>query len=452
MIDLAFEALEPHPRICVIGVGGAGGNAIANMIRNDLRDIDFVVANTDAQALRASPAGRIIQLGVKTTDGLGAGANAAIGRAAAEESLAEIEKVLEGKHMCFIAAGLGGGTGTGAAPIIAKVARDKGILTVGIVTKPFTFEGVRRRRIAELGLEELERHVDTLIVIPNQNLFRIANAQTTFKAAFEMADQILHQGVRSLTDLMIAPGHVNLDFADIRTIMLNMGRAVMGTGEASGDDRAIRAAEAAMSNPLLDDAMHGARGLIISISGGDDLRLMEVDEVASHIKDLVHPDADIIWGSTSSADLDGKIRVSVVATGINAEADSLVEPAPAAPTMSAIFEHAAEIRSASKILAEPVTEHGTPPSPEASPPLSIALAEEEAPPASSLAQIPLLALGINEAPKGEMEELLLTPDIAAPSITPLHRPEVIKIQRRKRPGPSLFERMVTAARETVTHA
>ncbi|HEX2803620.1 MAG TPA: cell division protein FtsZ, partial [Sphingomicrobium sp.] len=290
--------------------------------------VDFVVANTDAQALNTSSADRRIQLGLKITQGLGAGSRPEIGRAAAEESLDEIQQALEGAHMCFLAAGMGGGTGTGAAPVIAKAARDKGILTVGVVTKPFAFEGSRRTRSADAGIEELQQHVDTLIVIPNQNLFRLANSDTTFKEAFEMADEVLQQGVRGITDLMVMPGLINLDFADVRSVMGEMGKAMMGTGEASGDNRAIEAAEKAISNPLLDGvSMKGAKGVIISITGGEDMRLMEVDEAASHIKELVDPDANIIWGSAFNDGLDGKIRVSVVATGIEAEGAVQAQPA-----------------------------------------------------------------------------------------------------------------------------
>jgi len=321
------EVDELRPRISVIGVGGAGGNAIANMMRADVQGVDFVVANTDAQALNASDADRRIQLGLKITQGLGAGSRPEIGRAAAEETIDEIIQSLEGAHMCFIAAGMGGGTGTGAAPVIAKAARDKGILTVGVVTKPFAFEGARRSRSADSGIQELQQHVDTLIVIPNQNLFRLANSETTFKEAFEMADEVLQQGVRGITDLMVMPGLINLDFADVRSVMSEMGKAMMGTGEADGDNRAIEAAEKAISNPLLDGvSMKGAKGVIISITGGEDMRLMEVDEAASHIKELVDPDANIIWGSAFNNDLGGKIRVSVVATGIEAEASA--QPAP----------------------------------------------------------------------------------------------------------------------------
>jgi cell division protein FtsZ len=322
------EVDELKPRISVIGVGGAGGNAIANMIASDVQGVDFVVANTDAQALNASPAERRIQLGLKITQGLGAGSRPEIGRAAAEETIDQIDRSLEGSHMCFIAAGMGGGTGTGAAPVIAKVAREKGILTVGVVTKPFSFEGSRRMKSADAGIAELQKHVDTLIVIPNQNLFLIANPNTTFKEAFQMADQVLQQGVRGITDLMVMPGLINLDFADVRSVMGEMGKAMMGTGEASGDNRAIEAAEKAIANPLLDGvSMKGAKGVIVSIVGGEDMRLMEVDEAANHIKELVDPDANIIWGSAFNNDLEGKIRVSVVATGIEAEVGEKPEPA-----------------------------------------------------------------------------------------------------------------------------
>ena len=325
---LPAEVDELRPRISVIGVGGAGGNAIANMIASGVQGVDFIVANTDAQALNTSAAERRIQLGLKITQGLGAGSRPEIGKAAAEETIIDVEKALEGAHMCFIAAGMGGGTGTGAAPVIAKAARDKGILTVGVVTKPFAFEGSRRSKSAEAGIAELQKHVDTLIVIPNQNLFLIANPSTTFKEAFQMADEVLQQGVRGITDLMIMPGLINLDFADVRSVMGEMGKAMMGTGEASGDNRAIDAAEKAIANPLLDGvSLKGAKGVIVSIVGGEDMRLMEVDEAASHIKELVDPDANIIWGSAFNNALEGKIRVSVVATGIEAEAATAPEAA-----------------------------------------------------------------------------------------------------------------------------
>ena len=313
---------ELRPRIAVIGVGGAGGNAIANMINAKIQGVEFVVVNTDAQALNSSIAEHKIQLGPDITQGLGAGARPEVGRAAAEETLAEIDRALEGVHMCFVAAGMGGGTGTGAAPVIAEAARKKGVLTVGVVTKPFLFEGTRRMRAADAGIEELQRHVDTLIVIPNQNLFLIAKAETTFKEAFGLADEVLQQGVRSITDLMVMPGLINLDFADVRSVMGEMGKAMMGTGEGEGPNRALEAAERAIANPLLDGvSMQGAKGVIISIIGGDDMKLLEVDEAANHIRELVDPDANIIWGSAFDPNLDGKIRVSVVATGIEQAAD-----------------------------------------------------------------------------------------------------------------------------------
>ena len=308
---------ELRPRITVIGVGGAGGNAIANMIQAEIEGVDFIVANTDAQALNSSVAENRIQLGPEITQGLGAGSRPEVGRAAAEETIAEVERALEGVNMCFIAAGMGGGTGTGAAPVIAEAARRTGVLTVGVVTKPFMFEGTRRMRSAEAGIEELQKHVDTLIVIPNQNLFLVAKAETTFKEAFGLADEVLQQGVRSITDLMVMPGLINLDFADVRSVMGEMGKAMMGTGEGEGENRALDAAERAIANPLLDGvSMQGAKGVIISIIGGDDMKLLEVDEAANHIRELVDPDANIIWGSAFNPDLQGKIRVSVVATGI----------------------------------------------------------------------------------------------------------------------------------------
>lgn len=317
-INIGPPAIEElRPRILVIGVGGAGGNAIANMIQAGIEGVDFVVANTDAQALNNSIAETRIQLGPDITQGLGAGARPEVGRAAAEETLEDLERLLDGVHMVFIAAGMGGGTGTGAAPIIAQAARDKGVLTVGVVSKPFMFEGTRRMRSAESGIEELQKVVDTLIVIPNQNLFLVAKAETTFKEAFQLADEVLQQGVRSITDLMIMPGLINLDFADVRSVMGEMGKAMMGTGEGDGPNRALEAAERAIANPLLDGvSMQGAKGVIISIIGGDDMKLLEVDEAANHIRELVDPDANIIWGSAFNPDLQGKIRVSVVATGI----------------------------------------------------------------------------------------------------------------------------------------
>lgn len=317
------------PRITVFGVGGAGGNAVNNMIESRLEGVEFVVANTDAQALIQNAAQRRIQMGTALTQGLGAGSQPQIGAAAAEEALPEILDHLAGSHMAFITAGMGGGTGTGAAPVIARAAKEQGILTVGVVTKPFHFEGIRRQQTAERGIEQLAKHVDTLIVIPNQNLFRVANEKTTFAAAFAMADQVLYSGVASITELMTKEGLINLDFADVRAIMSEMGRAMMGTGEASGEKRAIEAAEAAISNPLLDDvSMRGARGLLISITGGPDLTLYEVDEAATRIREEVDPEANIILGATFDESLEGIMRVSVVATGLAAEALKGGKPQP----------------------------------------------------------------------------------------------------------------------------
>ena len=321
------------PTITVFGVGGAGGNAVNNMIASNLQGVNFVVANTDAQALERSSCERRIQLGVNVTRGLGAGASPDVGRDAAEEVIDEIAEHMEGSNMVFITAGMGGGTGTGAAPVIARMAREQGVLTVGVVTKPFHFEGTHRMRLADYGLEELQKYVDTLIVIPNQNLFRVANERTTFADAFKMADEVLHSGVRGVTDLMIMPGLINLDFADIRAVMREMGKAMMGTGEAVGDNRAIEAAEAAISNPLLDDvSMKGARGVLINITGGMDMTLFEVDEAANRIRQEVDEDANIIFGSTFSDALDGRMRVSVVATGIEAVENSQRPPFVASGT------------------------------------------------------------------------------------------------------------------------
>ncbi|GAB4526901.1 MAG: cell division protein FtsZ [Roseibium sp.] len=321
---------ELKPRITVFGVGGAGGNAVNNMITAGLQGCDFVVANTDAQALAMNQSERLVQMGVAVTEGLGAGSQPEVGSAAAEEVIDEINDHLSGSHMVFITAGMGGGTGTGAAPVIARAAREQGILTVGVVTKPFQFEGARRMRIADSGIEELQRNVDTLIVIPNQNLFRIANAQTTFADAFAMADQVLYSGVACITDLMVKEGLINLDFADVRSVMRGMGKAMMGTGEASGEKRAQQAAEAAIANPLLDESsMKGAKGLLISITGGNDLTLFEVDEAATRIREEVDADANIILGATFDETLDGIIRVSVVATGIDREEGLAAAPFPA---------------------------------------------------------------------------------------------------------------------------
>lgn len=323
------KAVELKPRIVVIGVGGAGGNAVNNMIASGLDGVEFVVANTDAQALALSRADRRVQMGGGVTQGLGAGMRPEIGEESAEDSLTEIMEHLDGCHMLFVAAGMGGGTGTGAAPVIARAARERGILTVGIVTKPFMFEGSRRMKLAEQGIENLYASVDTMITIPNQNLFRVATENTTMSDAFAMADEVLHSGVRGVTDLMVVPGLINLDFNDVRTVMDEMGKAMMGTGEATGERRAVEAAEAAINNPLLDDvSLKGAKGVLINITGGRDLTLYEVDEAASLIREQVDEDANIIVGSALDDDLDGIIRVSVVATGVDSEARAEAPPAP----------------------------------------------------------------------------------------------------------------------------
>ncbi len=325
------DITELKPRITVFGVGGGGGNAVNNMIAGGLEGVEFIVANTDAQALTMSKAERVVQMGIDVTEGLGAGSQPEVGRAAAEECLTELTDHLNGTHMAFVTAGMGGGTGTGAAPVVARAAREMGILTVGVVTKPFHFEGQRRMRIADAGIIELQKNVDTLIVIPNQNLFRIANDKTTFADAFGMADQVLYSGVACITDLMVKEGLINLDFADVRSVMNEMGKAMMGTGESSGEGRAIQAAEAAISNPLLDESsMLGAQGLLISITGGRDMTLFEVDEAATRIREEVDTDANIILGATFDEKLEGTIRVSVVATGI----DSAVEKASGSQSLN----------------------------------------------------------------------------------------------------------------------
>jgi cell division protein FtsZ len=338
MINVRVPEAETqlHPRITVIGVGGAGGNAVNNMIRSNLEGVEFLVCNTDAQALTHSAAERRIQLGLNITRGLGAGSRPDVGRASAEEALEELFSYLEGSNMVFITAGMGGGTGTGAAPVIARAAREHNILTVGVVTKPFQFEGAHRMRTAEAGIQELQQYVDTLIVIPNQNLFRIANEKTTFADAFKMADEVLHSGVRGVTDLMVMPGLINLDFADIRTVMSEMGKAMMGTGEAEGARRAIDAAEAAISNPLLDEvSLKGARAMLINITAGMDIALFEVDEAVNRVRAEVDPDANVIFGSTFDPTMEGRLRVSVVATGIDAQ--SMVQQPPVRqPTLDVI--------------------------------------------------------------------------------------------------------------------
>jgi cell division protein FtsZ len=484
---LAPEVDELRPRISVIGVGGAGGNAIANMIAAQVQGVDFIVANTDAQALNTSPAERRLQLGLKITQGLGAGSRPEIGRAAAEETIDTVEKALDGAHMCFIAAGMGGGTGTGAAPVIAKAARDRGILTVGVVTKPFSFEGSRRMKAADAGIAELQKHVDTLIVIPNQNLFLIANPSTTFKEAFAMADEVLQQGVRGITDLMVMPGLINLDFADVRSVMGEMGKAMMGTGEASGDNRAIEAAEKAIANPLLDGvSMKGAKGVIVSIVGGEDMRLMEVDEAASHIKELVDPDANIIWGSAFNNELEGKIRVSVVATGIEADAATAPEPArvfsfPTARKSDEIVRTPEPVIAPAPI-AEPVAEIASEPGMEqadaaAGEPAAaeeMMLTDEVAEETSLVLEPPVADVHAEVVAKAASEELMLDSqsmldetvesnpvppvydDVAGTSEAPPRRRWLVSEESAEEPKPvassvggaTLFERMSNIARGT----
>ena len=349
--DTSFNRLKP--RIAVIGVGGGGGNAVNNMISKNLEGVDFIVANTDAQALANSLASRKIQLGLEITKGLGAGARPETGKMAAEEAREEIEKELEGANMVFITAGMGGGTGSGAAPVVAKIAKEKGILTVGVVTKPFSFEGKKRMEIAESAVTNFTKEVDSIIVIPNQNLFRIADKNTTLADAFIMADNVLYSGVRSITDLMIMPGLINLDFADIKSIMQDKGKAIMGTGEAEGEDRARIAAEQALSNPLLDDCnMKGAKGVLINITGGNDITLMEIDEAANIIREEVDEDANIIFGSSYDNSLEGKIRVSIVVTGINGGiASARPQPKPAKEDIR-IYEETAQTLAQSEPLIE----------------------------------------------------------------------------------------------------
>ena len=370
-LSVPAPAEDLRPKIVIFGVGGAGGNAVNNMIQAKLEGVECAVANTDAQALAQSLAQRKIQLGLNITQGLGAGSRPEIGRAAAEEGTDLIIEQLDGCHMAFVTAGMGGGTGTGAAPVIAKLAREQGVLTVGVVTKPFHFEGSHRMRVADAGLDELQDAVDTLIVIPNQNLFRIANEQTTFADAFQMADEVLYAGVRGVTDLMTMPGLINLDFADIRTVMAEMGKAMMGAGEAEGDSRAVKAAESAISNPLLDDvSLKGARGVLINITGGNDMTLYEVDEAANRIREEVDPEANIIFGSTFDGGIDGKVRVSIFATGITQAGQQ-----DAAPTAT----HSTPSSTPYTLNTPPAPSAAPSPSQDADRVVALTLAEEPAP-------------------------------------------------------------------------
>jgi cell division protein FtsZ len=447
MINLSIpkDEHEMKPRITVVGVGGAGGNAVNNMIRSNLIGCEFVVCNTDAQALQQSSAPRKIQLGIGVTRGLGAGSRPDVGRAAAEEALDEILESMGASNMVFITAGMGGGTGTGGAPVIARIARESGILTVGVVTKPFHFEGTHRMRIAEAGIEELQKFVDTLIIIPNQNLFRVANERTTFADAFKMADDVLHSGVRGVTDLMVMPGLINLDFADIRTVMGEMGKAMMGTGEAEGEKRATDAAEAAISNPLLEDvSMKGAKGVLINITGGLDMTLFEVDEAANRIREEVDPEANIIFGSTFDERLEGKMRISVVATGIDAEA--LSQPRPAISLVSS-RDAAPKLREATSggymqpVLTQNVGQSSKPaPSPE--------LDNEPLPQVAEAAESAAMRSGAFITPKPA--------DAGAARPVPLTQPTVLpsaaKEAAPKPKGrvPSLIERVTGVGRARAT--
>ncbi len=487
------DQTELKPKILVLGVGGAGGNAVNNMITSELQGVEFVVANTDAQALKQNLADRRIQLGAELTEGLGAGSKPHIGAEAAEEAIEEITSHLTGVHMCFITAGMGGGTGTGAAPVVARAAKERGILTVGVVTRPFQFEGNHRMRIAEAGIEELQRYVDTLIIIPNQNLFRIANEKTTFADAFNMADEVLHSGVRGVTDLMVMPGLINLDFADVNTVMNEMGKAMMGTGEATGDNRAIDAAEAAISNPLLDDvSMKGARGVLINITGGMDLTLYELDEAANRIRSEVDPEANIIVGSTFDSEMEGTMRVSVVATGIDAlevqKANSpnvtsllkvkgeTTKPAAAASSdMGApVLPTAASINASGfgaslpggNISGQPVAQAGE----GADASANMEMGSSEALDATSASG----NLALETEPdllsemEMEMEESEILPPEAEGKDAPFKAPEAVRVEKRaetlvnpdahhstedlvepgkKRRGPSLFERMTGVGRK-----
>jgi cell division protein FtsZ len=425
MIELQ-EGSELGARIKVVGVGGGGGNAVNTMISAGLPGVEFIAANTDAQALRANLAPVKVQLGEKITKGLGAGANPQVGKKAAEEDIARIQEYLTGADMVFITAGMGGGTGTGAAPVIARAAREAGILTVGVVTKPFHFEGTHRMRLAESGIQELQKFVDTLIIIPNQNLFRVANERTTFADAFKMADDVLHAGVRGVTDLMVMPGLINLDFADIRAVMSEMGKAMMGTGEAEGERRAIDAAEAAISNPLLEDvSMKGARGVLINITGGPDMTLFEVDEAANRIREEVDPEANIIFGSTFDEKLAGRMRISVVATGIEAEA--LREPRPVIQLVSD--------RS-----------RGEQPAAAPAPQPAAALAAEPSPAPAAAIETAAVKSGAFIAPR-PVEVAQPRPTVAAPPPAP--EPVAAAPQKPvKSRGPSLFERVTGVARRS----
>jgi cell division protein FtsZ len=447
MINLSIpkDEQELKPRITVIGVGGAGGNAVNNMIRSNLIGCEFIACNTDAQSLQLSAAPRKIQLGIGVTRGLGAGSRPDVGRAAAEEAIDDLLESLQGSNMVFITAGMGGGTGSGAAPVIARIARESGILTVGVVTKPFHFEGVHRMRTAEAAIEELQKFVDTLIIIPNQNLFRVANERTTFADAFKMADDVLHAGVRGVTDLMVMPGLINLDFADIRTVMSEMGKAMMGTGEAEGERRAVDAAEAAISNPLLEDvSMKGARGVLINITGGLDMTLFEVDEAANRVREEVDPNANIIFGSTFDEKLQGRMRISVVATGIDGDNPQ----GERAPTLASRLPAAEPSVGARAGYTQPMlTQNAAPPPLPRSEtrPEPVVVPAPAAPPAAEAAESAALRSGAFIAPKPV--------DPGVPRQVPLAHPAVPSTGdapgRPRSRGPSLIERVTGVGRARV---
>jgi len=418
----APRTTELKPRIVVFGVGGAGGNAVNNMIESGLDGVEFVVANTDAQQLAFAKTDKRIQLGMSTTQGLGAGAHPEVGMTAAEESASDIGDHLDGVHMIFITAGMGGGTGTGAAPIIAKCARERGILTVGVVTKPFHFEGRHRMRLADAGIAELQRYVDTLIVIPNQNLFRLANEKTTFAEAFGMADQVLHSGVRSITDLMVMPGLINLDFADVRTVMTEMGKAMMGTGEASGEDRALTAANNAIQNPLLDEvSLKGAKAVLVNVTGGPDMTLLEVDEACNAISEQVDPDANTIFGAAFDPSLQGKIRVSVVATGMEGALNVVMEPRP----VRAVVAPRPVAAAAMPVVDEPMDALDEMDAPE---PMTAMMDDDEAD--EAMAPEPMMAM--DPAPmmlEPEMDEAEADEEMFAEELS-LDLPEPVRVEQR----------------------
>ena len=445
MIEILSDELrQMRPRLAVVGVGGAGGNAVATMMANAVGGVEFAVINTDAQALNGSSAATKVQLGPLATGGLGAGSRARVGEAAAEESLIEIERLLAGVHMCFIAAGMGGGTGSGAAPILARAARSRGILTVAVVTKPFAFEGRRRAAVAEAGIAALVEHVDTLIVIPNQNLFRISDPSTSFRDAFAMADDLLMKAVRGISDLIAAPGLINLDFADLHTAMAGMGRSMIGFGEAEGQGRALAAARQAVENPLVDEMIAGAAGLVVSITGGETLRLMELEEAASYIKDMVDPEADIIWGSSIDPKLGDRIRVAVIATGIGVVGQAKPESATVPPPFLPVTDTASQSWELTPIAPFVHARLATPPE-------GRIIKAQEAP-ATGGPSWTSCREKIEVAEDRQGESLLRTADSVRPSLVRAQRSLVrgcTSDNRWEHRGPSLFERVAALTRQPV---